>query len=229
VVSVAEVLEDVDRARIEKAFGGILHQVYQCTEGFLGITCALGHLHLNEDMIVVEREEIEGGQGRFVPIVTDFVRTSQPILRYRLNDILVPAREPCPCGSVFQRIERVEGRSDDLCWVAREGTNTLVPVFSDMIRRVFLLAGEGVREFEARQRGLDDFEFLVAADPARRVGVEAILRGEFCALMAQVGARTPRLEIQWVERELLTSARDVKRRRVRRMFELPASQGEVRP
>ena len=44
----------------------------------------------------------------FYPIITDFKRTSQPIYRYRLNDILVEEKSPCPCGSVFTRIAKIE-------------------------------------------------------------------------------------------------------------------------
>ncbi|MFN3432145.1 MAG: F390 synthetase-related protein, partial [Candidatus Sericytochromatia bacterium] len=52
IVSVAEVLDPLDEAAIAEAFGQRVHQVYQCTEGFLAATCAHGTLHLNEDLVV---------------------------------------------------------------------------------------------------------------------------------------------------------------------------------
>ncbi len=59
---------------------------------------------------------------RFYPIITDFKRTSQPIYRYRLNDILVEEKSPCPCGSVFTRIAKIEGRSDDIFYFKKKMT-----------------------------------------------------------------------------------------------------------
>lgn len=100
VVSVAEILEDRDAQTIAKAFQlDKVDQVYQATEGFLACTCSEGNLHLNEDILYVEKEYLD--DSRFYPIITDFKRTSQPIYRYRLNDILVEEKSPCPCGSVF--------------------------------------------------------------------------------------------------------------------------------
>ena len=56
IVSVAEILEDSDRERIAEAFSlSIIDQVYQATEGFLACTCSAGNLHLNEDIIFVEK------------------------------------------------------------------------------------------------------------------------------------------------------------------------------
>lgn len=114
VISVAEVLDPLDREYIGQAFGQIVHQIYQCTEGFLGCTCPYGTLHLNEDLVYIEKEYVPGKDRTFVPIVTDFSRMTQPIVRYRLNDLLTESDEPCPCGSPFTAIERIEGRCDDI-------------------------------------------------------------------------------------------------------------------
>ncbi|WP_325050109.1 F390 synthetase-related protein [Cohnella faecalis] len=111
IISVAEVLDPIDAAMIQETFGLPLHQVYQCTEGFLASTCRYGTLHLNEDVVHIEKEYVQGelSARKFVPIVTDFSRTTQPIIRYRLNDVLTEAATPCPCGSVFTAIEQIEG------------------------------------------------------------------------------------------------------------------------
>ena len=55
IISVAEVLDPLDRKVLERVFGQSIHQVYQCTEGFLGATCRLGTLHLNEDIVHIEK------------------------------------------------------------------------------------------------------------------------------------------------------------------------------
>ena len=61
IVSVAEILEDSDRERISEAFAlPVIDQVYQATEGFLACTCSAGNLHLNEDIIFVEKHYLGG-------------------------------------------------------------------------------------------------------------------------------------------------------------------------
>ncbi len=49
------------------------------------------------DIVYIQREYLEGW--RFVPIVTDFERKAQPMIRYRLNDILVERKRPGSCKS----------------------------------------------------------------------------------------------------------------------------------
>lgn len=138
VISIAEVLEKADEERIKTAFGvKVIHQVYQCTEGCLATTCRYGTLHLNEDIVHIEKEYLD--ERRFVPIITDFERTSQPIIRYRLNDVLVERKEKCPCGCVYTALDKIEGREDDVFEFNGDGRR--VKIFPDFIRRCILFAG----------------------------------------------------------------------------------------
>jgi len=133
---------------IKKQFNlKIIHQIYQATEGFLACTCEYGHLHLNEDLIKFEKKYID--DKRFYPIITDFRRTSQPFVSYYLNDILVEAKEPCECGSVLQRIEKIEGRSDDIFKFINKSDKEVI-VFPDFIRRTILFV-ENIREYQVFQ------------------------------------------------------------------------------
>lgn len=139
VISIAEVLEEEDAQRLRRVFSvPVIHQVYQCTEGFLASTCRYGTLHLNEDIVYVEKEYLE--EGRFVPVITDFARKAQPIIRYRLNDILIERKERCPCGSPFTALQKIEGREDDI-FVFAGIHGGQVRVFPDFIRRCLLFAG----------------------------------------------------------------------------------------
>lgn len=164
VISIAEVLEREDEAYLKKAFRlEVIHQVYQCTEGCLASTCAHGTLHLNEDIVRIEREYLDGN--RFVPIVTDFERKAQPIIRYRLNDILVEKKSPCGCGSPFLALEKIEGREDDVFVFADEkGKKTTV--FPDFIRRCVLFAEEKRGENPGRNRdeGLTEYRIVQKRD-----------------------------------------------------------------
>ena len=185
VYAVAEVLELADERRIAEALGqDIVHQLYQCTEGFLAHTCERGVLHLNEDAVLVEREELGGG--RFVPIVTDLRRRAQPIVRYRLGDVLRARSRPCDCGSALLAIDRIEGREGDTLLLAR-ADGSLLPVFADVMARA-LLHADGFDEYRVRQTGASRLEIaLDILDDRSRGRVE----GEVNALADRLGFARP--------------------------------------
>jgi putative adenylate-forming enzyme len=161
VYSIADVLDpDVER-RITDGFGVSVGQIYQATEGFLGITCRHGRMHLNEDLAVIETEPV--GPGRFVPVVTDLYRRTQAIIRYRLEDVMVDGAD-CDCGSPLRVIERIEGRQDDVLQLRRDDTTT-VPVFADLVRGA-VLGVDGVRDFTATQDAHD--RIVLTVDPEER-------------------------------------------------------------
>lgn len=109
----AEPMDEAERGWIGAALGVRPDPIYQATEGFLGAACHVGTLHLNEDVLIIEREPVPG-TSRFVPIVTDLRRTTQPMIRVRLPDLLEPLSAPCPCGSPLTAVHPVEGRLEDL-------------------------------------------------------------------------------------------------------------------
>ncbi|RYD90705.1 MAG: hypothetical protein EOP61_28980, partial [Sphingomonadales bacterium] len=109
----AEPMGTLERAWIGTQIGVRPDPIYQATEGFLGAACAHGTLHLNEDTLIIERQPV-AGTDRFQPIVTDLRRTTQPMVRVLLDDLLQARAGPCPCGSPLAGAEPVEGRVGDL-------------------------------------------------------------------------------------------------------------------
>lgn len=187
VYSVAEVLEIADEQRIRNALGQpLLHQLYQCTEGFLAHTCEHGVIHLNEDNILVEREALD--EERFTPIVTDLRRRAQPIVRYRLGDVLRERAGSCPCGSALTAIERIEGREGDTL-VLRGLDGRDIPVFADVITRALLYA-DGFDEYRITQVGESRLQIaLDTVDDRSRRRVE----DEVGALADRLGCERPDL------------------------------------
>ena len=185
VYSVAEVLELSDERRITASLGQpVLHQLYQCTEGFLAHTCEHGVIHLNEDNILVEREALDAE--RFTPIVTDLRRRAQPIVRYRLGDVLRERTRPCPCGSALTAIERIEGREGDtLVFRSLDGRD--LPVFADVIARALLYA-EGFDEYRITQIGESRLQIALDTldDRSRR-----LVEHEVHALADRLGCERP--------------------------------------
>ncbi|WNS45921.1 F390 synthetase-related protein [Paenibacillus sp. MMS20-IR301] len=193
IIAVAEVLDPLDRQHIEKTFGQKVHQAYQCTEGFLGATCSHGTLHLNEDIVHIEKEWLDGESRRFVPVVTDFSRSVQPVIRYRLNDILTEAAEPCPCGSLFTAIERIEGRCDDILYLPHTGDGHLVTVFPDFITRAVLAASAEIEHYRVIQHSLLELEISYRIRPGSTEDAEPLIASGLSRLFTRLSCTPPQL------------------------------------
>ncbi len=173
VVSYAEVLDDATAQMLRQAFRAPLVQLYQCSEGFIATTCKAGNLHLNEDIILVQDEGVghPDAQVRNV-ILTDLYRITQPIIRYRLNDLLEFDPAPCPCGSCFRRIRVIHGRADDIFHLSGPDGETRY-LFPDYVRRSINQASGDILEYQAIQHSIDDIEIrLVLKSGANRVEIE---------------------------------------------------------
>lgn len=219
VFSVAEVLDPHDRAAIAAGLGVRVDEIYQATEGFLGISCVHGRLHLNEDLLVVEREPLDETGRRFTPVVTDLFRTSQAVLRLRLDDVLLAADQACPCGSPTVVLEAVAGRADDRLLLPHAGTARLEPFYADFVRGA-VLAAPGVADFQVVQ--VDPGTVRLAVEPAAAwPGAAAGLT----AAIAAAGLTAPRVEAS----ALSGRAPLEKLRRVRREFPEPRPGGVAPP
>ncbi|MCR4647920.1 MAG: CoF synthetase [Lachnospiraceae bacterium] len=207
IISVAEVLNEADERYIKKVFGKeIIHQVYQCTEGFLACTCECGKIHLNEDIVFIEKEYI--GENRFVPVITDYRRSSQPIIRYRLNDVLRESKEKCECGNPSLVIEKIEGREDDIFIFSKDGKD--VCVFADFISRCMVYVDD-IREYRVEQISRD--EIIIYIDRVDDKTKEDTIK-EFKRLSEKMNFDMPRISF---EAYVTTPGRKVKR--VERRFE----------
>ncbi len=207
IFSIAEVLEPDEAALIEQAFHGPVHQIYQATEGFLGISCQHGNLHLNEDIFHFEMESLTGQ--RVTPVVTDFRRRTQPIIRFRLNDLLQLHPESCPCGSPFQRIERIEGRCDEVLSFPRIGGNGMVDVYPDFIRGAILQGAPSIAEYRVIQTKSSALTIeLLNGDP----GSENEVRHHLAALFERLRIDPPELHFgPWQPSGLLEKRRRILR------------------
>ncbi len=212
IISVAEVLEERDAQMIRETFGYTPHQIYQATEGFLGYTCEAGTIHLNESFLHIEPEWIDSAHTRFQPVITDFSRNTQLIVRYRLNDILKVHRDPCPCGRAEIAIEAVEGRTDEVLWLPSRAGGRAIAVFPEYIRRAMLLTGPVVSEYELIQSGM---ELSVKLKPCGgREEAERCVTEELNKLWAELGVEMPAITFSdWVPPQAGSKRRRVIRKK----------------
>jgi putative adenylate-forming enzyme len=198
VISAAEVLDEKDSILIEKAFGKKVHQLYQATEGCIASTCAHGTLHLHEDLMIIEKEKVDEKSGRFIPVITDFTRRAQPIIRYRLDDVLIEKKEKCPCGSKFMALDGIEGRCDDTLILESEQGSKKVHIFPDFIRRGVIFSSHHITEYKVVQQGLDDIEIQFLSPNSCSKKVEEEIYASLCGLFKSQGAKLPNISFsQW--------------------------------
>ena len=210
VISVAEVLDPQDRALLAQVFPAV-GEVYQATEGFLAATCAHGVLHLNEAFIVVEKAWLD--DRRFIPVITDFTRTTQPIVRYRLDDVLVARDAPCPCGDPSQALAHIEGRQDDQLLLP-DGQGGQRVIFGDLCNRALARVLPLTADFRLIQHGEAHLTLIAQADDAQRSAAQAALT----ALFEQQGVACGLL--RWTHHASLPPATPgAKRRRILRVRE----------
>ena len=205
ILSVAEVLNPLDELRFKKVFSqDIIFQAYQCTEGFLAHTCQQGSLHLNENIVYIEKDFLDAK--RFVPIITDFRRSSQPIIRYRLNDVLVLSKKHCSCGSAMTVIERIEGREDDIFLFKNQAGET-VQVFSDMVVRCMLYV-KNIKDYRVVQT--DYTKLVIHLDNLNPNTTQAIRR-EITKLARKLSFKAPELEFVVYELDLSRKLKRIER------------------
>ncbi len=121
----AESFSDEMRRRVESRLGIKAFDIYGMTEtggvGTTGMDCeARCGLHVWEDHYLTEIVDPvtgaplpDGAVGEV--IFTSLTREAVPVLRYRTRDLTrIVSRERCACGRTSLRIDRIEGRCDDM-------------------------------------------------------------------------------------------------------------------
>jgi putative adenylate-forming enzyme len=129
VVSGAEVLTVDEKYELEHRFNCEVKEVYQCTEGFLASTHRDGRMRWNEDLVHIEKQWINKEKTHFQPVVTDFRRKSQPVIRYLMDDVIVPFED----NGVFGGIDKIAGRCGDILCI--HGTKVLPDLVYNAVSR----------------------------------------------------------------------------------------------
>lgn len=174
IISGAEVLTPSDRALLVARFACPVHEIYQCTEGFLACTQRDGVLRWNEDAVHIEAQWLNEERTHFSPIITDFRRRTQPIIRYRLDDVIEAGDTP----GVFRAIASIGGRTGDLLQLpGRQGL--LTTVLPDLIYRAIALASAQPLDYRISQ--LDAARLRIESDQQHAV-IEQALRALFARL-----------------------------------------------
>jgi putative adenylate-forming enzyme len=219
LISVAEVLEPHDKAHLEAVFQAPVQQIYQCTEGLLAVSCAHGSLHIQEDVVAIQFEPISGGDedgARVMPIVTDLWRRTQPIIRYRLNDVLQLETQTCVCGSPFRVIRTIEGRCDDICYFKSQAGG-MRPFFPDTIRRMILLASPDIGDYQVVQEKHGQLYIYLSLSSSGSSSFAIVKQAVLESVETTIAHYDCRTAAIIIEHGLREQAPGAKRRRVQRV------------
>lgn len=170
VFSGAEVLDPADRAIIEARFGLRVREIYMATEGLFAVACAFGKLHLIEDHMAFEWLPVKGSRRLVTPLITDFTRRTQIMLRYRMNDLIELDTDACDCGSPHLSIKQIVGRNDDV-FVLHRSNGERITFTPDIIRNTVLNADRSITDYRVIQTAADQIKIELPLASAKQLSV----------------------------------------------------------
>jgi phenylacetate-coenzyme A ligase PaaK-like adenylate-forming protein len=203
VAATSEVLRDETVLRAREAWRIGLQNVYAATEApGIAITSLddVG-MHVFEGSLVLE---VVDEQGRAVPagvpgakvLVTSLVNRAQPLIRYELSDSVVLADGDDPSGRPYLRIERVDGRTDDI--LRFPGAGGEVRVYPHRLRAPFI-ALSAVSGYQlVHERGGRLRARVVPRLPAARDLVDRV-QAALVRELRDAGVASPEVEVELVE------------------------------
>lgn len=118
----SETLTDSRRKAIKNVFGLNPIDIYGSVE-FPNIACECPFhegLHINADLLILQivpfRQDdiVEDDRHKLARVViTDFVNSAMPLIRYQLDDLVRLSDRRCSCGRTFPLIEEIVGRTNE--------------------------------------------------------------------------------------------------------------------
>jgi phenylacetate-CoA ligase len=205
------------RTMMQSGFAAPSYDLYGSQEGgWVGVECEAGRgLHAPAGQIVVQIARLgepdvpaEPGELGEV-IITSLLRTTTPMIRYRMHDVAKLDTAPCDCGRLTPRITALEGRVQDFL-VSSEGR--------------LVSPGNVCSDLSKHPKVLDH---RVVQEAPQRVRVQLVVQGALSSQDTAAVHATVQLHLGQVEVEVQQVAeieRDPsgKRRRAHRAFPLPA-------
>jgi phenylacetate-CoA ligase len=182
----SEMWSDALRARIEAEMGIRTYDLIGMTETGgpgMGVDCdARAGVHVWDDHYLPEI--VDPGTGAVRPdgepgelVVTTLTRQGLPLIRYRTHDLTrVRGRERCPCGRTGVRLDRFQGRTDDMVIV--RGVNFYPRQVEQVLLRQPGFGHEYQILLERAPGGGDRVVLCVEAEPAGEPAAEERVRRE---------------------------------------------------
>jgi phenylacetate-CoA ligase len=119
VYTSSETLFDYQREAIEQAFGCKIYSYYGNAERVAHLLqCRYGNFHVVTEACVIEVLRPDGSQAEFGElgelVCTKLMDQAMPLIRYRVGDTGIKAREQCACGRNTPILSHLTGRVEDI-------------------------------------------------------------------------------------------------------------------
>jgi len=166
VVYSAEELTPEGRDLIERRYSIPVWTIYNAIESFrIGFSCeASPAIHLHDDLChvrILKPDGADAAPGETGDVVlTNLVNRATVLINYRLGDRASLESQPCACGRTLRRLRSLDGRADDMVFLA--SGRTLPPRFVASTFKRF----SNVRQYMFVQHSLKEFEVKVVPAPA---------------------------------------------------------------
>lgn len=162
IITTSEMLSDVDRELITKAFGVPVYDSYGLREGgLMGHECEHHTMHTIDEQVILETIDprtLEPTDGEGELVVTNIVGKAFPIIRYRTGDIVTLSDEPCKCGRSLSSIRISGGRAVEFI-VTNQGKWVVGYSFIYIARSV-----KGIVKFQVVQEKMGEIRVRLAVD-----------------------------------------------------------------
>jgi phenylacetate-CoA ligase len=116
IICTAEILAPEHRELIEEVMGCPVYMHYGSRElGMTGSECRLHQMHTVPTALFLETIPVDDGEDGVCEIVaTDLLNRGMPLIRYKINDCVIPAKTQCNCGLGYPLMGEVIGRIGDM-------------------------------------------------------------------------------------------------------------------
>jgi phenylacetate-CoA ligase len=124
-------------------------------------------------------------------LVTNLANRVQPLIRLELSDAVTLTSRPCGCGRTLRRMERIDGRAEDVIWLpGADGRRVaVVPMQFSVVAR-----DRDVVEFQVVQEGSRLSVSVVARGAAP--GMEERLRAGLDKRLRSLGAQGVEIDVR---------------------------------
>lgn len=203
--SAAEALAPDVKDLVKEVWAAPISDGYTATEtGIMAVDCEhRSGMHIAEDLVVLEVVDAEncpvpaGTQGAKM-LATVLFNHTLPMIRYEFSDLITLADGACPCGRPFRRIQRIEGRAEEILRF-KTGSGTVAEVHAARLW-FHLVKVAGIRQYQFR--GLPDGIRirLVVVPGCDRGAVESQARIIAARALEDLGISGARIDIEFVEK-----------------------------
>lgn len=184
VLPSSEPLTEEMRSVFSKVYGCKTYNAWSGVEACgLVSECEHGRLHLSPDVGILEfldpETKMPASPGQLAEVVcTGLLNFDQPLIRYRIGDLMRLSDGACPCGREMPLVQEIVGRIED---------TVIGPDGREIVRfhRIFI-GLPSVVEAQVVQHDYDEFQVKIVATNPLPEAERKIIRERMCSQLGEV-------------------------------------------